>query len=325
LSQANEAFVGEDYKEAVKLYTKAISLNSDCADHYSKRSHAHIKLDNYKEASDDAGKAIEIGTQDGKVYLRKGIALYHLQDYSNAKCILEEGQHKSGGSDSNISSWIEKCVSQLRIGGENSTDTNINLPETVPKIRHDWYQTDSHVVLTILIKNARQDDVKVQFSDNTMSCIVRLPEDREYSLGLELQNNIIPTRSAYKLLSSKIEVKMQKADGIRWTKLEAGEERASSIKQFKPAEGGGAPCVRNWDKIVTDLTKEDEEKGEGDAAINQLFQKIYAEGTDEVKMAMNKSFMESGGTVLSTNWKEVGKDKVPIKPPDGMEWKNWEN
>lgn len=35
--------------------------------------------------------------------------------------------------------------------------------------------------------------------------------------------------------------------------------------------------------------------------------------------------MESGGTVLSTNWKEVAKDKVDCKPPDGMEFKKWDS
>jgi len=33
--------------------------------------------------------------------------------------------------------------------------------------------------------------------------------------------------------------------------------------------------------------------------------------------------MESGGTVLSTNWDEVGAKKVEVSPPDGMEWKNY--
>uniref|UniRef100_A0A6V7JR83 SGS domain-containing protein n=1 Tax=Bracon brevicornis TaxID=1563983 RepID=A0A6V7JR83_9HYME len=33
--------------------------------------------------------------------------------------------------------------------------------------------------------------------------------------------------------------------------------------------------------------------------------------------------MESGGTVLSTNWQEVSKSTVEKKPPDGMEWKDW--
>lgn len=38
---------------------------------------------------------------------------------------------------------------------------------------------------------------------------------------------------------------------------------------------------------------------------------------------MQKSFSTSGGTVLSTNWKEV-KEKdyeKEVKPPDGLEYK----
>lgn len=33
--------------------------------------------------------------------------------------------------------------------------------------------------------------------------------------------------------------------------------------------------------------------------------------------------MESGGTVLSTNWDEISKKKVDVRPPDGMEFKKW--
>ena len=41
---------------------------------------------------------------------------------------------------------------------------------------------------------------------------------------------------------------------------------------------------------------------------------------------MNKSFQTSGGTVLSTNWKEVGeKDyEKERQAPKGVEWRNWE-
>ena len=33
---------------------------------------------------------------------------------------------------------------------------------------------------------------------------------------------------------------------------------------------------------------------------------------------MNKSFVESGGTVLSTNWNKLAKEKVTVNPPDGI-------
>jgi len=39
---------------------------------------------------------------------------------------------------------------------------------------------------------------------------------------------------------------------------------------------------------------------------------------------MMKSYQESNGTALSTDWKDVSKKKVETSPPEGLEAKKWE-
>lgn len=201
------------------------------------------------------------------------------------------------------------------------------------KIKHDWYQTESHVVITILLKNAEKDNVKVECRECSLSVSAKLPNGSDYSLELDLAHSVSPSQCSHKVLPSKIEVKLKKCEDIRWQALE-GEARKVEAPQpipqailtaGPPKYPSSALKAKDWDRVVGDIAKEEaDEKPEGEAALNALFQKIYSQGSDEVKRAMNKSFQESGGTVLSTNWNEVSKDKVDIKAPDGMEWKKWD-
>ncbi|KAI9822408.1 MAG: hypothetical protein M1827_000127 [Pycnora praestabilis] len=94
---------------------------------------------------------------------------------------------------------------------------------------------------------------------------------------------------------------------------------------------------KDWDKLATDLTKPEKsgdlnqegdgvvkefEDEEGDP-VNNFFKKIYAGADPDTRRAMMKSYQESNGTALSTNWSEVGQKPVETSPPDGMEAKKW--
>ncbi|KAF9790051.1 hypothetical protein SFRURICE_002416 [Spodoptera frugiperda] len=208
---------------------------------------------------------------------------------------------------------------------ETKENTAVEPPR--PKIKHDWYQTESQVVITILVKNAPKDKVKVDYGERSLSVSSAIPDsDSEYSLELDLAHEVVPNLCTHVVTPSKIEVKLRKKEGLRWTQLD-GDRADDHVKAIPQGPVQQPPKLfkKDWDKIEKDIKKmEEEEKPEGDAALNALFQKIYGEGSDEVRRAMNKSFVESGGTVLSTNWNQVGRDKVEMKPPDGVEFKKWD-
>jgi hypothetical protein len=100
---------------------------------------------------------------------------------------------------------------------------------------------------------------------------------------------------------------------------------------------------KNWDKLAETLTakKKSAKKSKGDKkkendgagssdedggidsdydtgdAVDGFFKKLYAGADDDTRRAMMKSYVESNGTALSTNWSEVGKGKVePVKGKD---------
>jgi suppressor of G2 allele of SKP1 len=85
-----------------------------------------------------------------------------------------------------------------------------------------------------------------------------------------------------------------------------------------PAYPSSAQRKVDWNKVGN---KEEEEPSDANGFFNNLFKN----SSDDVKRAMNKSMFESNGTVLSTDWNDIGSRKVETAPPDGVEAKKWES
>ncbi|NXE32606.1 SGT1 protein, partial [Ptilorrhoa leucosticta] len=307
--------------------TTALEKNPDDARYYCQRAYAHILLQKYADAVADAKKSLELNPNNAVALLRKGLGEYHIKNYASALESFREGQRLDNVDDT-FTIWIKRCEETL-----NGKKKHIYFVRDLIRsvlgscVAYDWYQTESQVIVTIMIKNAQKDDVSVQFLEKKMNASVRLPSGEDFNLKLDLLHSIVPEQSTFKVLSTKVEIKMKKPEAVRWEKLE-GQGDSPKLKQFTPDTQHLYPSsshyTRNWDKLVVEIKEEEKnEKLEGDAALNKLFQQIYSDGTDEVKRAMNKSFMESGGTVLSTNWSDVGKRKVEVNPPDDVEWKKF--
>ncbi|XP_056663412.1 protein SGT1 homolog [Monodelphis domestica] len=325
LPPLSDGQIDEDPRAAAEILTRALEEKPDDAEYYCQRAYAHILLKNYYEAVIDAKKSLELSPYNSMALLRKGIGEYHEKNYDEALQSFTEG-HKLDDADKTFDIWIKRCQ-ETQNKAVSESGMSVQQQNQQSKIKYDWYQTESQVIITLMIKNIQKNNIKVEFSENELSAVVNLPSGEDYNLKLSLLHPIVPEQSTFKILSTKIEIKMKKSEAVRWEKLE-GHRDVPKPKQFTPDSKHMYPSsshyTRNWDKLVGEIKEEEKnEKLEGDAALNKLFQQIYSDGSDEVKRAMNKSFMESGGTVLSTNWSDVGKRKVDVNPPDDMEWKKF--
>ncbi|CAK7267405.1 Cochaperone protein [Sporothrix epigloea] len=96
---------------------------------------------------------------------------------------------------------------------------------------------------------------------------------------------------------------------------------AKSAGLVYPTSSRNGP--KDWDKLaVLDDNGDGEDNGD---SVDTFFKQLYANSTPEQQRAMNKSFTESNGTALSTDWTSVGQNKVETQPPEGVEAKSWES
>ena len=120
-----------------------------------------------------------------------------------------------------------------------------------------------------------------------------------------------------------------------------GNKSTNNTVPSYPTSSRSGP--KNWDKVANDLTKKKakDDKAEGDGGNggqdedddgvdefegngeNAFLQSIFKSSNPDAQRAMMKSYQESNGTVLSTDWSEVSKKKVETSPPDGMIAKKW--
>ncbi|GFP91342.1 protein sgt1 homolog [Phtheirospermum japonicum] len=345
-TQAKEAFIDDHFELAVDLYSQAIALSPNNPELFADRAQANIKLQNFTEAVADANKAIELDPKIAKAYLRKGMACIKLEEYQTAKAALGIGASLSG--DSRFTNLIKEC--DERIAAEEAEElpeklvdkappvvvTPNNLPPATvssskPKYRHEFYQKPEEVVVTIFAKGIPANNVVVDFGEQILSVTIELPGEEAYHFQPRLFGKIVPANCRYEVMSTKIEIRLAKADTLLWTSLEYKTNVAVVPKAYvasgsqKPTYPSSKPKRVDWDKLEAEVKKEEkEEKLDGDAALNKFFRDIYKDADEDTRRAMSKSFVESNGTVLSTNWKEVGQKKVEGSAPDGMEVKKWE-
>jgi suppressor of G2 allele of SKP1 len=117
-------------------------------------------------------------------------------------------------------------------------------------IRHDWYQTDDKVVITVLLKNAIEKNYQCDIHDDSVAL-----KAENYDLRLELLNPIQPEKSTHKATPHKVEIILFKRDFGRWSTLERKIEeppKPVAVNKKKPDD---------WEKLAKEVEKtEDKEE-----------------------------------------------------------------
>lgn len=115
-------------------------------------------------------------------------------------------------------------------------------------VRHDWYQNDEKVVITVLLKNAVEKNYKCEINEDSLQITAE-----NYELYLDLHASVIPEKSSHRATPHKIEINLFKKNFGKWAALEKKVEEVA-VKVYsgkKPDE---------WDKLAKDIEKNDDKE-----------------------------------------------------------------
>ncbi|KAF3771391.1 SGS-domain-containing protein [Cryphonectria parasitica EP155] len=213
--------------------------------------------------------------------------------------------------------------------------------------RSQMYQSDASITISLFMKFASKEDtakVQVELQPNLIT-VTGVP--REPSTAYIVPHAAInPAKSTYRVATMKIEFNLAKAQPGKWPSFgreELSQPGPSTLPQADetaihttlgsntaaaqastpkeppkpkapvyPTSAKGGP--KDWDHISAD----DDEKD-----VDAFFKQLYKDATPDQQRAMMKSFQESNGTTLSTDWATVSKETVKTNPPEGVVAKKW--
>ncbi|GAP86256.1 putative cord and cs domain-containing protein [Rosellinia necatrix] len=106
--------------------------------------------------------------------------------------------------------------------------------ELLETVRHDFYQTPNNVIASFFLKKIDSARATVKFNANALDLDLPTsePAPKRYKTSVPLFGEIDTQKSVFKILGSKLEVNLQKADGASWPVLRSDEQRRGEILQI---------------------------------------------------------------------------------------------
>jgi len=105
-------YINEEFEEAIKHFTCAITFQ-DCADYRTARAAAFLKLGKLSQSLQDAAAALSFEPKAHMALHWRGIALFYMGDFVNAKAAFEESLRANASAKAPRALWLRKCDAEL--------------------------------------------------------------------------------------------------------------------------------------------------------------------------------------------------------------------
>ncbi|KPM05278.1 suppressor of G2 allele of SKP1-like protein 2 [Sarcoptes scabiei] len=102
------------------------------------------------------------------------------------------------------------------------------------RIPYDWYQTQTHAIITIRIANLKENDVKVTIINDALDVMCQLLDGRQFRMHFNLYKTVIVEDSNWAVDTSKLVINLRKADRKRWHSLETIPDK--NVAEFESKE-----------------------------------------------------------------------------------------
>lgn len=197
------------------------------------------------EESDDDEEGIEV--PEGRTCRRKGCGATYKkgQDRGEEKCVYHHGVpifHEGSKGYSCCKRRVLEFDEFLKIEGCKTKNRHLFVGsgkkdkkdgEVLEDVRSDYYQTASSVISSFFLKKIQKENSSVKFTDKSVKLDLKTDDSppKVFKKEIELFGLIDKEKSSFKIMGTKLELTLVKADGQTWPVLRADDQRTGEIIQ----------------------------------------------------------------------------------------------
>ena len=117
--------------------------------------------------------------------------------------------------------------------GQKKKNSSTQEEEELQDVRNDFYQTSTTVIASLYLKKIDKVRSKVEFADDgrTLRLDLHTADSKHFKNSVELYGPIKPAESSYKIMGTKLELTLAKAEAQGWPVLRASDPHTGSIIQ----------------------------------------------------------------------------------------------